>query len=131
MVLNGLKQYNVYIYCNNQFSPKLRTVLQIRNWNTPLILTSFCVRNWFRSHIKNVFFFIRETLLYFRNFLTIFLQLSENFSASGYTIKLLLTNCSFHTENVRTLVFGTDVISFGPYVKTAVRIFCCMYLTNS
>ena len=47
----------------------------------------------------------------------------------GYTIKLLLTNCSFHTENIRTLAFCTDLISFGPYVKTSVRIFCRMDLT--
>ena len=34
---------------------------------------------------------------------------------AGYTIKLLLTNCSFHAENIRTLVVCTDLIPFGPY----------------
>ena len=38
----------------------------------------------------------------------------------GYTVKLLLTNCLFHTENSWTFVFCIDLISFSPYTKTAV-----------
>ena len=38
----------------------------------------------------------------------------------SHATKRLLTNCSSHTENIRTLVFRMDLISFGPYVKTAV-----------
>ena len=74
-------------------------------------------------------------ILYFIGFLRVFRELSDNIPkilqvfCYGYTIKILLTNCSFHTENIRILVFRTDVISFGPYFKTAVRIFCRMDLT--
>ena len=32
-------------------------------------------------------------------------------------------------ENIRTLVFRTDLTSFGPYIQTAVRIFPRMDLT--
>ena len=57
-------------------------------------------------------------------------RMDLKFSNHGcFTMKLLLTNCSFHTGNIRTLVFCTDLISFGPYVKTSVRIFCRMDLT--
>ena len=45
------------------------------------------------------------------------------------TMKLLLTNCSFDTENIRTLDFCAGLGLFGPYIKTAVRVFCRMDLT--
>ena len=61
-------------------------------------------------------------------FSDISLEISQQLHG-GYTLKLLLTNCSFHTENTWTFVFCIDLISFGPYVKTAVRKFCCMDLT--
>ena len=46
----------------------------------------------------------------------IFHQFSDTFPKlfqqlhSGYTLKPLLTNCSFHAENMQTLVFCTDLI---------------------
>ena len=36
--LIGLKQHFVYSYCANHLALKLRTVFQIRNYNTPLTL---------------------------------------------------------------------------------------------
>ena len=55
-------------------------------------------------------------------------QHSDNFSTidCGYTIKLLLSNYSLHMESIRTFLFSTYLISFYPYLKTAVRVFCCM-----
>ena len=47
------------------------------------------------------------------------------------TIRLLSTNCSFHTKNIRTLVFHTDLNSFILYFETAVLTFCHMDLTSS
>ena len=35
----------------------------------------------------------------------------------------------FHTENIRALVFRTELISFIPYFKTTVETFCPMDLT--
>ena len=43
----------------------------------------------------------------FRQRFKLFLQVQ-----GGYTVMLLLTNCSFHAENNRTLVFCTDPNSF-------------------
>ena len=54
------------------------------------------------------------------NFLKFFPQIH-----GGNAIKLLLlTYCSFHTENIRTLDFHTDLILSGLYIKTVDGIFC-------
>ena len=59
--------------------------------------------------------------------MTNFQKFSDNFpkiygqAHNDCTIKVLSTNCSFHTENIRTLVFCTDLISFGGDVKTEVQ----------
>ena len=39
---------------------------------------------------------------------------------ADYTIRHLPTNYSFDTEDIRTLIFCTDLISFGSYFETAV-----------
>ena len=61
--------------------------------------------------------FHRNGLYYvFQKFSESFQELSDNITKilqefyCGHTIKLLLTNCSSHTENVRTLVSCTDLI---------------------
>ena len=54
--------------------------------------------------------------LYSIVFLGVFRALSNNIPKilrefyCGYIMKFLLTNCSLHTENIRTLVFRTDLI---------------------
>ena len=42
---------------------------------------------------------------------------------------ITLSNCSLHAENIQTLVYCTVLVSSGPYVKTAIWIFCRMDLT--
>ena len=46
------------------------------------------------------------------SFPTIFPQV-----CGGYTIKILLTNCSFYTENIWTLAYCADLTSFGCTLK--------------
>ena len=64
--------------------------------------------------------------VYSIDFLRVFQELSDNIPKilrefyCGYTINFLSTNCSFHTENIRTLVSRTDLTSFGPYFKITV-----------
>ena len=56
-------------------------------------------------------------LLIFHQFFYTSQKLFRHFHG-GYTVKLLLINCSSHTENIRTLVFCSDFIPIGPYFKT-------------
>ena len=43
---------------------KLKTVLQIKNWNTPLILTPHSTRNWFRSHTQKVVSYMQHSTIF-------------------------------------------------------------------
>ena len=48
----------------------------------------------------------------------------------GCTVKLLFDQLMWSIlENIGTLVFRTDLTSFGPFFKTAVRVFSRMDLT--
>ena len=42
----------------------LRTVLQIKDWNTPLILTPHSTRNWFGSHTQNVVSYMQHSTVF-------------------------------------------------------------------
>ena len=43
---------------------KLMKVLQIKNWNTPLILTLHSSRNWFRSLTQKVLSYMQHSTVF-------------------------------------------------------------------
>ena len=97
------------------FEQKSQAISRKFSKNSMRIFKSFVAVFFIRFHRKGVYFEIPSTFGTFTD------NVPKTFREiyHGYEIKLLLTNCSFHIENIRTLVFRSDVISFHPYLKTA------------